>query len=147
MQGVSPILDAAGITELPKARIAVLDGVHQLDLASKPKSHGPVTVRTLWGELAWQLAGEEGYALVQHADESGTAPGKPALEALLHKAAPCVILIDELVRYMSQFEEGKSLSGGTFDSNLSFIQALTEALKGCPAPSCWPRCRTRRRKR
>lgn len=132
LQGVSPILDAADITELPKARIAVLDGVHQLDLASKPQNHGPVTVHTLWGELAWQLAGEEGYALVRHADESGTAPGKPALEALLHKAAPCVILIDELVRYISQFEEGKSLSGGTFDSNLSFVQALTEALKGVP---------------
>lgn len=132
LQGVPPILDAAGITELPKARIAVLDGVHQLDLASKPKNHGPVTVHTLWGELAWQLAGEEGYALVRHADESGTAPGKPALEAVLHKAAPCVILIDELVRYISQFEEGKSLSGGTLDSNLSFVQALTEALKGVP---------------
>lgn len=132
LQGVSPILDVAGITDLPKARIAVLDGVYQLDLASKPKDHGPVTVHTLWGELAWQLAGEEGYALVRHADQTGTAPGKPALEALLHKAAPCVILIDELVRYMSQFEEGKSLSGGTFDSNLSFVQALTEALKGVP---------------
>lgn len=132
LQGVSPIVGAAGITELPKARIAVLDGVHQLDLASKPKNHGPVTAHTLWGELAWQLAGEEGYELVRHADESGTAPGKPSLEALLHKAAPCVILIDELVRYMSQFEEGKSLSGGTFDSNLSFVQALTEALKGVP---------------
>src|SRR5690606_38292554 len=102
-------------------------------LASKPKNHGPVMVHTLWGELAWQLAGGEGYALVRHADESGTAPGKPALEAVLQKAAPCVILIDELVRYISQFEEGKSLSGGTLDSNLSFVQALTEALKGVPA--------------
>jgi uncharacterized protein len=34
LQGVSPILDAAGIQELPKANIAVLDGVDLLDLAS-----------------------------------------------------------------------------------------------------------------
>src|SRR5690606_9245203 len=31
-----------------------------------------------------------------------------------------------------QFEDGKSLAGGTYDSNLSFIQALTEAIKTVP---------------
>ena len=30
---------------------------------------------------------------------------------------------------MRHFEEGKSLSGGSFNSNLSFVQAPTEALK------------------
>ena len=34
--------------------------------------------------------------------------------------------------YVRQFEEAKALSGGTFDSNLSFVQALTEALKAVP---------------
>jgi predicted AAA+ superfamily ATPase len=43
-----------------------------------------------------------------------------------------VILIDELVAYVRQFEEGKTLTGGSFDSNLSFVQALTEALKAVP---------------
>jgi len=42
------------------------------------------------------------------------------------------VLIDELVAYISQFEEGQSLSGGTFESNLAFIQALTEAAKQVP---------------
>ncbi len=40
--------------------------------------------------------------------------------------------MDELVAYVRQFEDGKALSGGTFDSNLSFVQALTEALKAVP---------------
>jgi hypothetical protein len=40
--------------------------------------------------------------------------------------------MDELVAYIRQFEDGKSFSGGTYDSNLSFIQALTEALKAVP---------------
>ena len=40
--------------------------------------------------------------------------------------------MDELVSYARQFEEGKSYSGGSYDSNLSFIQALTEALKAVP---------------
>jgi predicted AAA+ superfamily ATPase len=133
LQGVSPILDAADIQELPKANIAVLDGVDLLDLASKPRKHGKVTVKTIWGELAWQLGGEEGFALVKEADENGTAPGKGVLAELLASRAPCIILMDELVRFVSQFEEGKTLSGGTYDTQLSFIQSLTEALKAVPA--------------
>ncbi|MCX7691950.1 MAG: DUF499 domain-containing protein, partial [Tepidimonas taiwanensis] len=80
----------------------------------------------------WQLGGAEGYALVAEADAAGTSPGKAVLETLLARYAPCVILIDELVAYVRQFEEGKTLTGGTFDSNLSFVQALTEALKAVP---------------
>ena len=132
LQGVSPILDAAGIQELPKANIAVLDGVDLLDLASKPRKHGKVTVKTIWGELAWQLGGDEGFAMVREADENGTAPGKGVLAELLAARAPCIILMDELVRFVSQFEEGKTLSGGTYDTQLSFIQALTEGLKAVP---------------
>ena len=132
LQGVPPILDAAGVTELPKARIAVLDGVDLLSLASKPRVHDGCTVRTLWGELAWQLGGEASYEFVKEADLTGTAPGKKELADMLAASAPCVILMDELVRYVSQFEEGKTLSGGTYDTQLSFVQALTEALKAVP---------------
>ncbi len=42
------------------------------------------------------------------------------------------MLIDELVAYIRQFPEGQALSGGTYDSNLSFVQALTEAAKLVP---------------
>lgn len=132
LQGIPPILDAAGIAELPKARVAVLDGVDLLDLASKPRKRGKSTIKTIWGELAWQLGVDESFAIVKEADESGTAPGKTTLTELLAGNSPCIILIDELVRYFSQFEEGKTLSGGTYDTQLSFIQSLTEALKAVP---------------
>ena len=127
MQGVRDILNAAGITELPKARIAVLDGIKSSP--NQPVVKNGQSIRTLWGDLAWQLGGAEGFKLVADADASGTSPGKDVLADLLSTYAPCVILVDELVAYVRQFEEGKALSGGTFDSNLSFIQALTEALK------------------
>lgn len=130
LPGVSAILDSAGITELPKARIAVLDGIKSSP--NQPLTRDGYTVKTLWGDLAWQLGSAEGYALVADADQSGTSPGKAVLETLLSRYAPCVILIDELVAYVRQFDEGKSLTGGTFDSNLSFVQALTEALKAVP---------------
>ena len=127
LPGVPTILDAAGVTELPHARVAVLDGIKSSP--NQPVMRDGQTIRTLWGDLAWQLGKAEGYALVADADASGTSPGKAVLETLLSRYAPCVILIDEMVAYVRQFEEGKSLTGGSFDSNLSFVQALTEALR------------------
>lgn len=134
LAGVPAILDAAGVTELPRARIAVLDGIKLSPNQPVVRVDGDVkqAIRTLWGDLAWQLGKAEGYALVADADASGTSPGKAVLETLLNRYAPCVILIDELVAYVRQFEDGKTLTGGSFDSNLSFVQALTEALKAVP---------------
>lgn len=130
LTGIPPVLDEAGITELPTARMAVIDGI-QLS-PSQVRTYGSTTVNTLWGELAWQLLGEEGYALVADSDRDGTSPGKDSLKQLLTRAAPCVILVDELVAYIRQLELGKQYKGGTFDSNISFVQALTEALKAVP---------------
>lgn len=131
LPGVGPILDAANIVHLEPARIAVLEGT---DFAANQTRRMPdgTEVRTLWGYLAHQLGGAEGYARVADSDLSGTSPGKDVLIRLLEQYQPCVILLDEMVAYMRQFEEGKSLVGGTFDSILSFMQALTEAIKLVP---------------
>lgn len=128
--GIPPILDAAGVMELPKAKVAVLDG--NSSAPNMPQKRGAINIRTLWGDLAWQLGRETGYDLVRQADESGTSPGKDTLIQLLSAYSPCVVLMDELVAYIRQFEEGKSLTGGNYGSNLSFIQALTEAVKAAP---------------
>jgi len=130
LQGVPAILDAAGITELPHAKVVVLDGI--MSSPNQPVVREGQTIRTLWGDLAWQLGKADGYALVADADASGTSPGKAVLETLIGRYAPCVILIDELVGYVRQFAEGTTLTGGTYDSQLSFVQALTESLKAVP---------------
>jgi uncharacterized protein len=130
LEGIPPILDEANIHDLPSARVAVIDGIKLSP--SQPQRHGPVTASTLWGELAWQLLGEEGYDLVADSDADGTSPGKEVVRQLLEKAAPCIILMDELVAFTRQLELGKQFKAGTFDSNISFIQALTEALKTVP---------------
>jgi len=130
LAGIPPILDEAGISELPQANVAVLDGIKLSP--SQPLDHDGLTINTLWGELAWQLLGKDGYEKVAQADQDGTSPGKNVLVDLLTEASPCVVLIDELVAFIRQFEPGKQYKAGTFDSNISFIQALTEALKAVP---------------
>ena len=103
LHGVPAILDAAGVTDLPRARIVVLDG-NQL-APNQPKVRDGVSVRTMWGDMAWQLGGVEAYERVRAADESGTSPGKDVVIELLSAYAPCVLLVDELVRYVAQFED------------------------------------------
>lgn len=130
LAGIPALIDQAGLMDVPQARVAVLDG--SAHGPGQPWKHGKQSIRTLWGELAWQLGGEEAFALVKESDAAGTSPGKDVLKTLLETYSPCVVLIDELVAYVRQFQEGQPLSGGSFDSNLSFIQALTEATKLVP---------------
>lgn len=130
LAGIPSLVEQAGMMDVPQARVAVLDGTaHAPGQAWK---HGKQTIKTLWGELAWQLGGSEGYAMVKEADATGTSPGKDLLRDLLAQYAPCIVLIDELVAYVRQFSEGQTLSGGSYDTNLSFVQALTEAVKLVP---------------
>ena len=131
LAGVSALIDQAGILDLPHARVAVLDGTAHSP--GQTWKHGKQVIKTLWGELAWQLGGADGYALVKESDLNGTSPGKDLLKSLLEQFAPCVVLIDELVAYIRNFNEGQALSGGTYDSNLSFVQSLTEAVKLVPS--------------
>ncbi len=130
LAGIPALLDQARLMDVPQAQVAVLDGTAHAP--GQPWKHGKQAIRTLWGELAWQLGKAEGFAMVQDADASGTSPGKDVLCTLLTRFAPCVVLLDELVVYIRQFVESQPLSGGTYDSNLSFIQSLTEAAKLVP---------------
>jgi hypothetical protein len=130
MPGVASLIEKAGLMDVPKASAAVIDGTHHSP--GQPWKEGRTVIKTLWGELAWQLGKADGFELVKENDANGTAPSKKVLQELLEKYAPCVILMDELVAYVGQFEDGKALSGGTFESNTVFMQTLTEAAKLVP---------------
>jgi len=86
----------------------------------------------MWGELAWQLMGKDGFAMVAEADRRGVSPGTEVLRDLFACVAPCLILIDEWVVYVRQLYRKNDLPGGSFDANLSFAQSLTEAAKAVP---------------
>lgn len=127
--GVEPLLAKAGVSSLPKVNRAVLVG-NRLSLMGFVKPDG-IKVRTLWGEMAWQLGGAEGYAMVREADEAGVSPGD--LSALLRRYSPCLVLIDEWVAFIRQtYGLPTALPVGSFDANLSFAQALTESFKASP---------------
>lgn len=86
---------------------------------------------TLWGELAWQLGGAESYGIVAEADRSHTNPGD-LLRQVIERAAPCLILIDEWVAYARELVGRNDLPAGTFDTQFTFAQQLTEAVSAVP---------------
>mgnify|MGYP005832791479 FL=1 len=130
LAGVEEILKTAKVESLPKANIAVLVGTALDPSKSRkyPKLKGK-RVKTLWGEMATQIGGAEGFALVESADAAGVAPGADTLVELLDGFEPCVILIDELVAYARNIYGASGLPAGSFDSNMTFVQSLTEAVK------------------
>ena len=85
-------------------------------------------VRTLWGELAWQLGGKQAFARVAADDDKATSPGD-ALRELFNEYGPCLVLIDEWVAYARQLHDQSDLPAGGFETQFSFAQVLTESAK------------------
>src|SRR3989441_5875466 len=129
--GIEPILQEAASPRPPQTQRAVLVGYELSPAQPRTKPDGCV-IHTLWGELAWQLLGKDGFAMVAEADRQGVSPGSEVLRELFAAASPCLILIDEWVVYARQLYSVSGLPGGSFDANLSFAQSLTEAAKAAP---------------
>jgi predicted AAA+ superfamily ATPase len=133
-QLVPASLSEAEKNVLPKARQAVLVGTQISPADPRPKRDG-ILIRTLWGEMAWQLGesaggkGPEAYAMVKQEDEQGISPGSEKLTLLFERYAPALVLVDEWVAYARQLYGKNHLPGGSFDANMTFVQALTEAAK------------------
>jgi len=128
--GAEELFASAGVTRPTLVRRAVIVGTAVAPGQPSIKPEGTV-VRTLWGEIAWQLGGAEGFAMVAEADATSTSPGS-ALVDLLKRYSPCVLLIDEWVAYARQLYSNSDLPAGTFDTHFTFAQALTEAVSAVP---------------
>jgi predicted AAA+ superfamily ATPase len=125
--GVDELLAAAGVAKLPSARRVVLVG-NKISPGNPSRKPDGTVVRTLWGELAWQLGGAEAFARVAEDDARATSPGD-ALRELFNTYGPCIVLVDEWVAYARQLHDQKDLPGGDFETQFSFAQALTESAK------------------
>ncbi len=127
LAGIDAVLGTAGATRLPSARRVVLVG-NKISPGNPVAKEDGTLVRTLWGELAWQLGGAAGYARVAADDERATSPGD-TLRQLLAEHGPCLILIDEWVAYARQLHDQSDLPAGSFETQFTFAQVLTESAK------------------
>jgi hypothetical protein len=105
--------------------VLVGDQISPANLHHKPDG---TLVRTLWGELAWQLGGRDGYEIVRESDERATNPGG-SLVFLLQRYSPCLILADEWPAHILRLQQNSSLPAGPFGEHLSFAKALAHAVR------------------
>ena len=135
LSGMEAVVQDINVGSLPSVNRVVLVGNRISPGNPVIKSDG-TEVRTLWGELAWQLglaAGGEAearraYERVKADDERATNPGD-VLRELLNRYSPSLILIDEWVAYARQLHDEGDLPAGSFETQFTFAQALSESAK------------------
>ena len=125
--GIDSVMEEAGAKSLPTAKRVVLVG-NKISPGNPVKKPDGTVVRTLWGELAWQLGGKKAFGQLAADDEKATNPGD-VLRKLFNEYGPCLILIDEWVAYARQLHDQTDLPAGSFETQFSFAQALTEFSK------------------
>ncbi|MDQ2717755.1 MAG: DUF499 domain-containing protein, partial [Chloroflexota bacterium] len=123
--GVDRLLKAAGLTAIPKATTAVFVGTEFDSLNGRGGNDGTPNRKTPWGELAYQLRGEEGLALLAEHERQLIPPAGDVIRELFLPGQPCLILMDELINYMS-----RNRKYGLADQLYNFIQSLSEAARG-----------------
>ncbi|HET6383335.1 MAG TPA: Swt1 family HEPN domain-containing protein [Armatimonadota bacterium] len=127
LSGLDEVLKESGVAKIPAVKRVALVGNKISPGNPVTKSDGTV-VRTLWGELAWQLGGRKAFQRIQADDERATNPGD-VLRELMVEYGPCLILIDEWVAYARQLHDQGDLPGGSFETHFTFAQALTESAR------------------
>jgi predicted AAA+ superfamily ATPase len=128
LPGLETIFASTGIAQPPaNVNTVVLVGNKISPGQPQIKSDGTI-VRTLWGEIAWQLGGKEAYEMIRQSDETSTNPGD-ILKDVFNRYSPCLILVDEWVAYARQLHEESDLPGGSFDTHFTFAQTLSESAK------------------
>ncbi len=120
-KGVNILLEKAGVSNIPAADTAVFVG-QKFD--PRGGDDGTPLRRTPWGEIAWQLGGNKAFKIMEKYDEDGQAPGGDTIAKLFTSKKPYLILIDELMNYVSRYRKS-----GLSTQLYNFLQNLTEAAR------------------
>ncbi|NJK39172.1 MAG: DUF499 domain-containing protein [Oscillatoriales cyanobacterium SM2_3_0] len=105
-------------------QVAAIDG-RDLDPENGVFHADGITTKTLWGEIAYQIGGIEGYQLLKGSDDSGVSPGTSVLERLTN-SKPTVIILDEIARYL-RAAEAKSIGASTLGKQVvAFLFSLMD---------------------
>src|SRR3984893_10647121 len=123
--GVPRLLEKAGVLSVPEAAIAVFVGTEFDSLTGRGGTDGTPLRKTPWGEIAFQLGGEKSFALVAEHEKQFIEPKGDVIRAMLPKDRPCLILMDEIINYVSTYRKK-----GYSNSLYNFIQALSETARG-----------------
>lgn len=124
-QGVDRILDQAKVKDVPKAAIAVFVGTEFDSIHGRGGDDGTPNRKTPWGEVAFQLSGAAGFKVVEEHEKERIAPSGEVIRKFLPKDKPVLILVDELLNYIS-----RNRKSGLATQLYNFVQNLSEEARG-----------------
>ena len=123
--GCDKILSTAQETDFPEANCAVFVGTEFDSISGRGGSDGSPHRKTPWGEIAFQLGGAAAFSEVAQHDAELVAPGGDVIERMLPEDRPCLILLDELMNYVS-----RSRKSGLSAQLYNFLHNLSEVARG-----------------
>ncbi len=128
MRGVNDYAEFVDPDLLPheEVRVAAFDG-ENADPANGRRMGEDVLAYTPWGEIAYALAGRDGYERVRRSDEEGIAPGAETLAELFGNK-PALILLDELAIYLRKVKGRPNAR----DQLTAFLTSLFKAVESSP---------------
>ena len=128
LQGVPGIAEFVDPSLLPRSRvrIAAFDG-ENADPANGRRMEEGLLAYTPWGEIAYALAGKDGYERVRKSDESRIAPGTETLRELFG-GEPALILLDELSVYLRKVRNLEDAR----DQLTAFLTSFFKAVESAP---------------
>jgi len=115
----------------PQAAVVVLEG-GALAAGEPDPEIGDVEVRTLLGHLAYRLGGPAAFAGVAEQDRNLRGSSTTQLAALLEAHAPCVILLDEMLQYLTKALNVRSHEGNLAATTITFVKELCSAASNVP---------------
>ncbi len=107
-------------------RVAAFDG-ENADPANGRAMGDGILARTPWGEIAYSLAGRDGYERVRGSDEQRIVPGAETLRELFG-GEPVLILLDEFSVYLRKVRQ----LDNAYDQLTAFLTSLFKAVEGAP---------------
>lgn len=125
------IMQNGVMPEFDDAKVAVFTN-NTTDVSQGRTTGDGLTIHTLWGEIAYQLGGKEGYERVRLNDEDLIAPTSSIMKPIIEAAGTSLILIDELADYCVKASAKKVGSGNLYIQTNSFVQTLTEVVSSVP---------------
>jgi hypothetical protein len=122
--GVDRILRQAEVKTVPEVAVAVFMGKEFDSLQGRGGGDEPVR-KTPWGEIAWQLGGAKSFSVVEQHEKEFIEPKGDAIRAMLPKDKPVLILMDEIISYVSTYRKK-----GYGDRLYNFLDCLAETARG-----------------
>jgi hypothetical protein len=129
---VPGVKEALGDFEMPAAaRVLVFDGQeHGIDPIEKETG---ASVSTMWGELAYQVDPALHHRLIIDSDAGGVAPGNAVFRRVLEAAAPCLVLIDEVVSYLVKLKfSNTKRTQNLYRQTTQFMQEMLQLAGNVP---------------